>query len=102
MFIGPAFDVSVEAWQIFQTWDVQQREDDTVIAVHPARDYFKNKTDNYETYLSRLEMELPAFTQAVIVANQARVADYGGRVGQTLPIPCWLQMQPHCTSTTST
>ena len=81
MFIGPAFDVSVEAWQIFQTWDVQQREDDTVIAVHPARDYFKNKTDNYETYLSRLEMELPAFTQAVIVANQARVADYSGRVG---------------------
>ena len=33
----------------------------------------------YQTYLPRLEMEMPAFTQAVATANQARITEFGGR-----------------------
>ena len=35
LFIGPSASLSVEVWQAFTIWDVQQREDGTVIAVHP-------------------------------------------------------------------
>ena len=38
LFIGPSTDASAEAWQVFSNWDVQRREDDTAIAVHPHRD----------------------------------------------------------------
>ncbi len=86
MFIGPSIDYSVESWRVFRTWDVQRREDGTVIAVHPAREYWE-ETDNYQTYHSRLEMELPAFKQAVIAANQARVAEYGGRIAADATYP---------------
>ena len=89
MFIGPAVDVSVESWRVFRTWDVQQREDDTVIVVHPHRNLWRNyRPNDYQTYLSSLEMELPAFTQAVTTANQARVTEYGGRIaaGPTYPM----------------
>ncbi len=78
MFLGPSYDASAEAWQVFFTWDVQRLEDDTVVAVHPHRDGWRSD-DDYQTYLPRLEMELPAFTQAVAAANQARIAEYGGR-----------------------
>ena len=78
LFIGPSVDASTEAWQVFDNWDVQQREDDTAIAVHPHRDFWSTE-DSYLTYLSQLEMELPAFTQAVATANQARITEYGGR-----------------------
>ena len=78
LFVGPSTDASTEAWEVFFTWDVQRRDDETVIAIHPHRDIWKRK-DSYQTFLSRLEMELPAFTQAVAAANQARVTEYGGR-----------------------
>ena len=38
LFVGPAVDASTEVLQVFFTWDVQRREDDTAIAVHPFRD----------------------------------------------------------------
>ena len=66
----------------FTIWDVQQREDDTVIAVHPDRDLWRRLSpDDYQTHQSKLEMELPAFKQAVTAAHQARVTEYGGRIG---------------------
>ena len=75
MFVGPTNDVSAEAWEVFTTWDVQRREDGTAIAVHPHRDTWRHD----ESYLSRLEMEMPAFTQAVAAANQERITEFGGR-----------------------
>ena len=82
IFVGPSDDATVDVWQVFETWDVQRRMDDTVIAVHPHRDGWRDLVPtDYETYLSALEMELPAFTQAVTTANQTRVAEYGGRIG---------------------
>ena len=82
LFIGPASSLSVEVWRAFAIWDVQQREDGTVIAVHPDRDLWRRlRPDDYQTHLSTLEMELPAFKQAVTAAHQARVTEYGGRIG---------------------
>ena len=81
LFIGPPHSHSIEAWEVFDTWDVQRREDETVVVVHPRRDYWRwVRPADYETHRSALEMELPAFTQAVATASQARVADYGGRI----------------------
>ena len=88
MFLGPATSTSAEAWQVFRIWDVQRRDDDTVIAVHPDRDLWRRfRPDEYQTHLSKLEMELPAFTQAVTTAHQARVAEYGGRIGADTDLP---------------
>ena len=87
LFIGPAMDLSVEAWKVMSVWDVQQRGDGTVIAVHPFRDQWSYRADDYQTYRSLLEMELPAFEQAVTAAHQARVAANGGRTGSDPEFP---------------
>ncbi len=80
LFIGPTVDVSTEAWRVFIAWDVQQREDDTAIVVHPFRDGWKRQSPNsFQTHRSQLEMELPAFTEAVTSANQERITEHGGR-----------------------
>ena len=82
LFIGPASSLSVEVWEAFRIWDVQRRADSTVIAVHPHRDLWRRlRPDDYQTHLSTLEMELPAFEQAVTAAHQARVTEFGGRIG---------------------
>ena len=81
LFIGPAHDQATEVWEVFRTWDVQQRMDGTTIAVHPHRDDWRRaRPDDYQTHRSLLEMELPAFTQAATAAHQARVTEYGERI----------------------
>ncbi len=88
VFLGPDFDLSSEAWRALGTWDVQRRDDGTVVAVHPRRDLWASiRPDDYQTHLSTLEMPLPAFTQAVTTAHQARVAEYGGRIGADANLP---------------
>ena len=88
MFLGPPVEFSSEAWQLMGYWDVQRREDSTVIAVHPARDLWREfRPDDYQTYRSALEMELPAFTLALTAAHHARVTDYGGRIGADSSLP---------------
>ena len=88
LFLGPPVDLSSEVWRFLGYWDVQQREDGTVIAVHPDRDLWRRLRPNeYQTHLSALEMELSAFTQAVTTANQARVTEYAGRIGADTSLP---------------
>ena len=59
-----------------------------MIAVHPYRDLWRRiRPDDYQTHLSKLEMELPAFTQAVTAAHEARVTEYGGRIGADESLP---------------
>ena len=88
MFLGPAVDLSSEAWRFMGYWDVQRQEDGTVVAVHPDRDLWRRRQpDDYQTYRSVLEMELPAFKQAVTEANQARVTQYEGRIGADEGLP---------------
>ena len=81
LFIGPPHSQTTEVWEVFSTWDVQRMDDDTVVAIHPLKDFWRyRRPDDYQTHRSKLEMELPAFTQAVTAAHQARVTEYGGRI----------------------
>ena len=81
LFIG-SIDLSVEAWEVRYTWDVERREDGTVVALHPYRRWL-----TLEEYRSVGEMDLPALTQAVTAAHQARVAANGGRIGEDASLP---------------
>ena len=88
LFLGPPMDLSSEAWRFLGYWDVQKGEDSTVIAVHPHRDDWRSRRPNdYQAYRSQLEMELPALTQLVTAANQARVSEHGGRIGAGENLP---------------
>ena len=75
LFIGPNLNTYVESWRILQTWDIHQRDDGTVVALHPYRfDYHNSAGDPL------FELELPAFRQAVEAAQQARVTANAGRI----------------------
>ena len=88
LFLGPATSLSAEAWQTFAIWDVQRRDDGTVIAEHPDLIYWVNfRPDDTQTHSSKLVMDLPAFTQAVTTAHQARVTEYNGRIGADADLP---------------
>ena len=96
LFIGPWYDASAEAWELFNavetweefiTWDVERQEDGSVIAVHPLRDLWRAYSDDYRTYRSQLGMELPAFRRAVTEAHQERVTEYSGRIGADEDLP---------------
>lgn len=99
MFIGPSYDVSpqewklfnvAEAWEVFcitMNWDVERRQDGDHFAVHPIRNLERAYSDDYDTYRSQLEMELPAFKQAVMEAHQERLAEYEGRIGADEDLP---------------
>lgn len=82
LFLGPAMDISHEAWRVFWTWNVERRDDGTVIAVHPYLRYY-----SLEEHRPRLEMELPAFRQAVVTAHQERVTANGGRIRPDANLP---------------
>ena len=88
LFLDVSRDISVESWEVIYTWDVQRLEDDAMIAVHPYRDSWRNVApDDYLIHRSKLEMELPAFNQAVTAAHQARLTEYGGRTGSDTSLP---------------
>ncbi len=81
LFLGPTSSLDTEVWQVFVIWDVQRLEDGTVVAVHPERDLWRHYLpEDYEIHRSTLEVSLLALGQAVTAANQARVAEYGGRI----------------------
>ena len=91
LFLGPALRVSTEVWQVFGVWDIQRQKDGTAAAIHPHRDIWRLREPNlYHAHLSELEMPLPAFTQAVRTAHQARVTEHGGRTGADLDLPMLL------------
>lgn len=88
MFIGPPVDLSSEVWRFMGSWDVQRRENGTIIVVHPDHDLWLTlRPDDYQTHVAALEMELPAFTQAVTEAHQARMTEYEGRIGADENLP---------------
>ncbi len=81
LFLGPAHNATTEAWEIFDSWGLERQEDGTVVAVHPERNRWRvGRSEEYQTYRSLLEMELPPFTQEVKEAHQARLSEYGGRI----------------------
>lgn len=88
LFLGPPVDLSSEAWRFLGYWDVQREEDGTVVAVHPNRDLWRRlRPDDYQAHRDALEMDLATFTRAVTTANEARVTEYGGRIGADTSLP---------------
>ena len=88
LFLGPPADLSSEAWQLISYWDVQRRDDGTVVAVHPERDLWRRlRPDDYEAHQAALEIELPTLAQAVTTASQARATEHGGRIGAEANLP---------------
>ena len=88
LFLGPPADISSEVWRVMGQWDVQRRDDGTVVAIHPDRDLWRRiRSDDYPAHQAALEMTLPALTQAVTTAHQARVAEHGGRIGADASLP---------------
>ena len=85
LFLGPDEDASVETWRVYTVWDLDRRDDGTVIAVHPGSDYWLWK--DADKYRSQVEWSVPAFTAAVQAAHQARLVDYGGRIGGDEDMP---------------
>ena len=97
LFVGASHNHSLEAWTQVGLWDIETRDDGTVIAVNPVRDTWQlARPEEFATHQDSLEMTIPAFTAAVTTAHQARVAEYGGRIqpadakdkkpGATLPM----------------
>ena len=88
VFLMPSPDLSSLAWMIRTSWDVQRREDNTIVAVHPDRDLWRDtRPDDYPTHRSALEMTLPAITQAITTAHQTRMTEYEGRIGEDANLP---------------
>ena len=79
----------MEAWQVHSSWNLEQKDDGTVIAVHPHRFWWERRQDiEYsETIRAAVEMELPAFRMEVSAAHQSRLAAYGGRAGPSTELP---------------
>ena len=88
LFLGPSVNQATAAWQVFETWDVQRGNEDTVVAVHPHREAWK-LSRNYIISLHGplLEVELPRLRQEVAEANRARLEAFGGRIGADTNLP---------------
>ena len=97
LFLGTPHNHSTEVWELFALWDVQRQEDDSVIAVHPDRDEWRElRPDAYQTHRSKLELSLSNLGQEVETADNARRRGYGKRIapddieskapGVTLPL----------------
>ena len=88
LFLGPSINSATEAWQVFQTWDVQRKHDGTVVAVHPHREAWK-LSNNYSSAVHGplLEIELPRFRKEVMEASQARLEAFDGRIGMDATLP---------------
>ena len=82
MFLGPSVETSVESWGTFAVWDLERRDDGTVVVVHPDRDYWEEQYKYNERHRSQAEMTLTAFKQAVEEAHRSRIAEYDGRIGE--------------------
>ena len=75
MFVGPSQNANLQAWNFITWWNIEEKDDGTVIAVHPERDYFPMEGNE-----SVLEMTLPAFKQEMVAAQATRVTANGGRI----------------------
>ena len=85
IFIGPSHNANLEAWQLMGLWQLERKDDGTVVAVHPEREYFPIEGNE-----SVLELTLPAFKQKAVAAQAARVAANGGRTQPGTEFPMLL------------
>ena len=78
LFLSPLLTLNVEAWRSVGRWRIERKENGTLVAVHPERNY--RDAESRELYGPQLEMTLPDFKQAVAAADTARIAANGGRI----------------------
>ncbi|MYD98820.1 MAG: hypothetical protein F4X98_15735 [Gammaproteobacteria bacterium] len=87
LFLGPSINHAIEVWQVFQTWNVQG-DPGAATAVHPHREAWRMSKDYQDgDYWRLLSVELPRFEQEVTAAHEARVTEYGGRIGADASLP---------------
>ena len=75
LFLGPAFDYSVMAWEVYTTWGVNQLDDGTVMVLHPYGYVWPSPQ-----HRAQVAMTLADFTAAVATAHASRTAKHGGRI----------------------
>ena len=78
LFLGPAMDASLETWQIYEHWDVERRDDETVYAKHPDHWFW---TNHFPVHASKLELTLAEFVRQAQAASTKRANDFSGRTG---------------------
>ena len=80
-FLSPALDHSYEVWQSWVPWNVQRNDDDSIVAVHPHRDYWMSEEERTGTpYRSQVEIPLANFITAAQQAHTDRLEEYGGKI----------------------
>ena len=86
LFLGPADNANVEAWQVYSEANVERRADDAVIVAHPDRNWYS--AEDIAANPSAFEWEIPAFTTAVATAQTARTMANSGRTrpGSNFPM----------------
>ncbi len=88
LFIGPLDDAALEAWRVYETWDVQRRADGWIHAVHPDRPGYAPKIrddEDFEWLLLKMQVNLATMQQEAITGQKARTAanhGYTGPVGR--------------------
>ena len=82
LFIGPSSDASAETWEVFDTWSLEQREDGTVVAIHPyAGSWQQLDPELYEEKRSTLfEPTLATLKTGITTAHNTRSAESGGKI----------------------
>ena len=86
-FLGPTWDHSMKVLDSYGTWGVEQKDDGTVIAVHPQREHWSS-WPNYEADFRHLvEIPLATFKTKVQEAHADRLAANGGRIGTATALP---------------
>ena len=84
LFIGPLDDAALEAWRVYETWDVQRRADGWIHAVHPDRPGYAPKIrddEDFEWLLPKMQVNLSTVQQEAIMGQNARIAADHGYTG---------------------
>ena len=77
MFLGPERDAGTEGWAVKFTWDLELQDDGTVMVRHPFWQYYQRPG-----YPHPVEWPLATFKTDLQAAHTARLAEYGGRIGE--------------------
>ena len=85
MFIGVASNYAIEAFEVYDSWDVVRRDDGTVMVHHPWRDYWLG--EDATKYRSKVEWTLHAFDKETNREHNARMEKYDGRVAMGAQYP---------------
>ena len=83
LYLGGPRQLGQGAWDLDGVFDVQRRQDGTVVVVNRYKGVIleRSKPENYDVNLSRLEQPLDGFRKNVTEAFAAFVALTGGRTG---------------------